>query len=226
MECSVPKFAAGVVRFQRDVYPHKQQFYETLSKGQSPEALFITCSDSRIELGTLTQAEPGDLFVVRNAGNIVPPHSNSTGATTAAIEFAVGALKVPHIVVCGHTDCGAMKGAMAPEKLDALPHVRDWLGYSRAAVDIVAAMGSGLNDHDRMLMLLEQNVILQLNHLKTHPAVAVALATGAVQLHGWVYDIKDGEVYAYDERANNFLPVSERYADQVIKYMGADHDHG
>jgi carbonic anhydrase len=223
----VPKFAAGVVRFQRDVYPGMKSLFETLSKGQSPEALFITCSDSRIELGTLTQAEPGDLFVVRNAGNIVPPHSNSTGATTAAIEFAVGALKVPHIVICGHTDCGAMKGAMAPEKLDALPHVRDWLGYSRAAVEIVAAIGADLDDHDRMLLLLEQNVILQLNHLKTHPAVAVALATGTLQLHGWVYDIKDGEVYAYDDAANDFKPVSQRYAAQVKKYMAADgHDHG
>ncbi len=223
----MPKFAAGVVRFQRDVYPGMKSLFEALSKGQSPEALFITCSDSRIELGTLTQAEPGDLFVVRNAGNIVPPHSNSTGATTAAIEFAVGALKVPHIVICGHTDCGAMKGAMAPEKLDALPHVRDWLGYSRAAVEIVAAIGADLDDHDRMLLLLEQNVILQLNHLKTHPAVAVALATGALQLHGWVYDIKDGEVYAWDETVNDFKPVSQRYAAQVKKYMAADdHIHG
>ncbi|WP_426165571.1 carbonic anhydrase [Sandarakinorhabdus sp. DWP1-3-1] len=220
----MPKFAAGVVRFQRDVYPEKKPLFETLSKGQSPEALFITCSDSRIELGMLTQTEPGDLFVVRNAGNIVPPHSNSTGATTAAIEFAVGGLKVPHIVICGHTDCGAMKGAVAPEKLDALPHVRDWLGYSRAAVDIVAAIGGDLDDHARMLLLLEQNVILQLNHLKTHPTVAVALAMGTLQLHGWVYDIKDGEVYAYDEAANDFKPVSQRYAAQVKKYMDA-HGH-
>ncbi|KAB7646182.1 carbonic anhydrase [Polymorphobacter fuscus] len=223
----MPKFAAGVVRFQRDVYPHKQEFYDTLSTGQAPEALFITCSDSRIELGTLTQAQPGDLFVVRNAGNIVPPHSNSTGATTAAIEFAVGALKVSHIVICGHTDCGAMKGAVAPDKLDSLPHVRAWLGYARAAVEIVAAIGNDLTDQERMLLLLEQNVILQLQHLKTHPTVAVALATGSLQLHGWVYDIKAGEVYAYDEEIGDFKPVSERYAEQMKEFLSADlHDHG
>jgi carbonic anhydrase len=225
----MPRFAAGVVKFQRDVYPKKQELFEKLSKGQSPEALFITCSDSRIETGMITQSEPGDLFIVRNAGNIVPPHSNSTGSTTAAIEFAVGALKVPHIVICGHTDCGAMKGAMNPEKLDALPHVREWLGYSRAAVEITREIYSDLNDHDRMLMLLEQNVILQLNHLKTHPAVAVAMAKGELQLHGWVYDIADGEVYAYDESHNNFEPVSKRYAVQVAKHMnlyGHGHDHG
>lgn len=219
----MPKFAAGVVKFQRDIYPKNEELFEQLSKGQSPEALFITCSDSRIELGMLTQSQPGDLFVVRNAGNIVPPHSNTTGATTAAIEFAVGALKVPHIVICGHTDCGAMKGAMAPHKLDALPHVRDWLGYSRAAVEIVEAIGQDLSDHDRMLMLLEQNVLLQLNHLKTHPAVAVAMAKGELTLHGWVYDIADGEVLALNDATGDFEPVQKRYAEQVAKYL--DHDH-
>lgn len=221
----MPKFAAGVVKFQRDVYPEKRELFERLSTGQSPEALFITCSDSRIELGMLTQSEPGQLFVVRNAGNIVPPHSNTTGATTAAIEFAVTGLGVQHIVICGHTDCGAMKGALAPEKLDAMPHVRDWLGYARAAVEIVDAIGSDLNDHDRVLMLLEQNVVLQLNHLKTHPAVAVAMAKGELTLHGWVYDIADGEIYALDETTGDFTPVSKRYAAQVAKYL--DHPaHG
>lgn len=215
----MPKFAAGVVRFQRDIYPQKAELFTKLSTGQSPEALFITCSDSRIELGMLTQSEPGDLFVVRNAGNIVPPHSNSSGATTAAIEFAVTGLGVQHIVICGHTDCGAMKGAVAPDKLDAMPHVRDWLGYSRAAVEIVNAVGGDLNAHDRMLLLLEQNVVLQLNHLKTHPAVAVAMAKGVMTLHGWVYDIADGEIYALDEATGQFTTVSKRYAAQVAKYM-------
>jgi len=221
----VPKFAAGVVKFQRDIYPKNEELFEKLSKGQSPEALFITCSDSRIELGMLTQSEPGDLFVVRNAGNIVPPHDTYTGATTAAIEFAVGALKVPHIVICGHTDCGAAKGAMAPEKLDALPHVRDWLGYMRAAVDITKALGKDMNDHDRMLLLLEQNVLLQLTHLRSHPTVAVALAKGELQLHGWVYDIADGEVYAWNEDEKDFQPVSKRYAVQVAKYLDKTHAH-
>ncbi|GGD98596.1 carbonic anhydrase [Polymorphobacter glacialis] len=215
----MPKFAAGVVRFQRDVFPDKRELFAKLSTGQKPEALFITCSDSRIELGMLTQSQPGDLFVVRNAGNIVPPHSNTTGATTAAIEFAVTGLGIEHIVICGHTDCGAMKGAIAPEKLDAMPHVRDWLGYARAAVEIVDAIGDGLNDHDRMLMLLEQNVMLQLNHLKTHPAVAVAMARGKLTLHGWVYDIGEGEILALDDRDGSFSPVSKHYAAELAGYL-------
>ncbi|WP_416908237.1 MAG: carbonic anhydrase [Polymorphobacter sp.] len=221
----MPKFAAGVVKFQRDVYPRNAELFERLAKGQSPEALFITCSDSRIELGMLTQSEPGDLFVVRNAGNIVPPHDTTTGATTAAIEFAVGALKVPHIVICGHTDCGAAKGAMAPEKLDSLPHVRDWLVHMRAAIDITRELGSHLNEHDMMLMLLEQNVLLQMAHLRTHPAVALALAKGVLQIHGWVYDIADGEVYAWDDDVKDFQPVSRRYAAQVAKYLDTAHEH-
>lgn len=218
----MPHFAAGVVRFQEEVFPAKKDLFEKLSKGQTPEALFITCSDSRIETAMITQTDPGELFICRNAGNIVPPHTNHTGGMTASIEFAVAALKVPHIVVCGHTECGAMKGAMNPEGLDALPHVREWLGYSRAAVSIVDELGADLDDEARMRMLLEQNVILQLQHLKTHPTVAAALAKGTVKLHGWVYDIRTGEVAAYDQTEEDFVPVSERYAAEVARLATSD----
>ncbi len=219
----MPKFAAGVVRFQNEVYPEKKDLFEKLALGQSPEALFITCSDSRIETAMITQTDPGELFICRNAGNIVPPHMTHTGGMTASIEFAVAALKVPHIVICGHTECGAMKGAMNPEGLDALPHVKEWLGYSTAAVETVRQLGEGKSEAEKMKMLLEQNVILQLTHLKTHPSVAARLAKGDLQLHGWVYDIKTGEVGAYDEKSNNFEPVDVRYAEQIKKYAGHDH---
>ena len=218
----MPSFAAGVVKFQQEVYPQKRDLFEKLSKGQSPEALFITCSDSRIETAMITQTDPGELFIVRNAGNIVPPHTTNTGGTTASIEFATAALKVPHIVVCGHTECGAMKGAMNPAGLDALPHVREWLGFSKAAVDIVNALGEGKNEEAKLKMLLEQNVILQLQHLKTHPAVATRLAKGDLCLHGWVYDIKTGDVEAYDEDAKKFVPVAEKYAAEVAKALSSN----
>jgi len=213
----MPNFAAGVVRFQNEVYPQKKELFEKLSLGQSPEALFITCSDSRIETAMITQTDPGDLFICRNAGNIVPPHTKHTGAMTASIEFAVAALQVPHIVVCGHTECGAMKGAMNPEGLDELPHVREWLSYVEAAVEIVRETGAGHSEEERMHMLLEQNVILQLQHLRTHPKVAARLAKGDLRLHGWVYDIKTGEVLAYDDVADKFLPVSEHYASEMAR---------
>ena len=216
----MPKFAAGVVQFQTEVFPKKRELFEKLSEGQSPEALFITCSDSRIETAMITQTDPGELFICRNAGNIVPPHTNHTGGMTASIEFSVAALKVPHIVVCGHTECGAMKGAMDIDGLDSLPHVKEWLGYSKAAVDIVNELGKNMSDAEKMDMLLKQNVILQLQHLRTHPTVATRLAKGDIALHGWVYDIKTGGVEAYDETTGEFAPVAERYAAEVAKHAG------
>lgn len=225
----MPKFAAGVVRFQEEVYPAKKDLFEKLSKGQSPEALFITCSDSRIETAMITQTDPGELFICRNAGNIVPPHTNQTGGMTASIEFATAALQVPHIVVCGHTECGAMKGAMDLAKddsaLNALPHVKEWLSYSKAAMDAVDAIAPDASGEDRMTLLLQQNVVLQLTHLKTHPAVAARLAKGDLELHGWVYDIKTGGVVAYDEKSNKFEPVDKRYAEQMKRLMEENHSH-
>lgn len=220
----VNKIAAGVVRFQHDVYTKRQRLFRELAFGQSPEALFITCSDSRIDPNLITQTDPGELFICRNAGNIVPPHGLTTGAMTASIEFAVAVLEVPHIVVCGHSECGAMKGAMNPEMVAGLPHVRDWLGYSRAAVEVVREMGADLDERGRMLMLTEQNVVLQLNHLRTHPSVAAALAKKKLTLHGWVYDIKTGMVTAWDDSAERFVPVEERYvAELAAQVTGSGH---
>ena len=218
----MPHFAAGVIRFQNDVFPGKKDFFEKLSKGQSPEALFITCSDSRVETAMITQTDPGELFICRNAGNIVPPHTTYTGGMTASIEFAVSALQVPHIVICGHSECGAMKGAMNPEGLDSLPHVKEWLSYAKAAVDVVKEIAPDATAEEQMQKLLEQNVILQLQHLKTHPSVATRLAKGDLVLHGWVYDIKTGGVNAYDDATNKFIPVDEHYAEAVAKLAGAN----
>ncbi|MEH6559419.1 MAG: carbonic anhydrase [Oceanicoccus sp.] len=218
----MPKFATGVIRFQNEVYPQKKELFEKLSKGQAPEALFITCSDSRIETAMITQTDPGELFICRNAGNIVPPHMTQAGGMTASIEFAVAALEVPHIVICGHTECGAMKGAMDLDSLASLPHVKEWLSYTKAAVDVVDAIApEGASDETRMQLLLEQNVILQLQHLKTHPSVAARLAKGNLRLHGWVYDIKTGDVKAFDEVENKFVPVDARYAKEVAAMAAA-----
>ena len=217
----MPRFAAGVVRFQEEVFAEKQALFEKLSKGQAPEALFITCSDSRIETAMITQTDPGELFICRNAGNIVPPHTNTTGAMTASIEFAVAALNVPHIVICGHSECGAMKGAMDLDGLDSLPHVKEWLGFSKAAVAVVDELFPDASEEERMAELLKQNVILQLAHLRTHPTVAARLARGDLRVHGWVYDIKTGEVEAFDEDKNAFVPVSARYAVEVAEYAAA-----
>jgi len=210
------KITAGVIRFQREEYPKRRELFRSLAKGQSPEALFIGCSDSRIDPNLITSTDPGELFICRNAGNIVPPHAHHTGATTASIEFAVGALEVPHIIVCGHSECGAMKGAIAPESLDALPHVREWLSYTRAAALTVQESAGELPEQERLNLLIRHNVVLQMTHLRTHPYVAARLACGKLQIHGWVYDIEGGGMAVYDEQTRDFVPVSEKYGLPVF----------
>ena len=209
------KIAAGVVAFQNETYPQKKKLFTELADGQSPEALFITCSDSRIDPNLITHTDPGDLFICRNAGNIVPPHTYHTGAMTASIEYAVGALKVPHIIVCGHTGCGAMTGALNPEGLGEFPHVREWLNYARAACLVVKERHQHLSKEEQLNALVRENVILQMQHLRTHPYVAAHVATGKTEIHGWVYDIATGEVLAYDEAARDFIPVAEHYCELI-----------
>lgn len=213
----MPNFAAGVVKFQNEVFSKKKELFERLSRGQSPEALFITCSDARVETAMITQTDPGDLFICRNAGNIVPPHKEKAGGMTASIEFAVAVLNVPHIVICGHTDCGAMIGAMHPDRVAHLPHVSEWLGYAGEAVREVEREAAGKPEAERLARLIERNVILQLENLASHPAVAKRLKARDISLHGWVYDIKTGAVRAYDPARKTFIPVDERYAEQVAR---------
>lgn len=205
------KVVSGILEFQKKAYEERKSLFAELANGQSPEVLFITCADSRIDPNLVTQTQPGDLFIVRNAGNIVPPHARVAGGVTASIEFAVAVLGVKDIVVCGHTDCGAMKGAMNPKALEKLPHVHDWIDHSRAAVEVVKAK-HGRASHAELDLVTEQNVLLQLQHLRTHPVVAAKLGTGEIGMHGWVYEIKSGAVRCYDEARDQFIPLEERYA--------------
>ena len=209
---------SGVAKFQKEVYPNKKATFQKLANGQNPEVLFITCSDSRIDPNLVTQTDPGELFICRNAGNIVPPHSNQTGGMTASIEFAVAALGVSHIVVCGHTDCGAMKGAINPAGLDSLPHVKEWLGHCRVATDVVKERcGHDELSIDDLEAVTKENVVQQIQHLRTHPAVAAKIATGQVKLHGWVYDIESAEIKTYDEATGSFKPVEDTDVETLAK---------
>ena len=204
------KLIKGIAEFKKKDFKDRKELFKLLSTGQSPEALFITCSDSRIDPGMITQTEPGDLFICRNAGNIVPPHAMTTGGITASIEYALEVLGVSDIIVCGHTDCGAMKGAMYPESVKSLPHVSNWLGHSAAALARVKAKHSVLCS-DHTLEMIQENAILQVKHLETHPSVASKLATGEVTLHAWVYDIETGEVTCQDPGTRSFIPVADWY---------------
>ena len=201
------KLIDGVARFKNEVVPQHQALFDQLATGQSPEVLFITCADSRIDPGMITQTQPGDIFVCRNAGNVVPPHGQAIEGTVASIEFATAVLGVKHIVVCGHTDCGAIKGAMAPDNLDAIPRVQDWVDHARAAVR--AAEAQSENGKAELLCATERNVVLQMEHLKSHPAVAARLAANDIDIHGWVYHIGDGDVTAYDADTDSFSSLTQ-----------------
>ncbi len=178
----------GVRRYQERIHPAHQELFDRLATGQSPEAMFITCSDSRIDPTLITQSLPGELFIARNAGNIVPAVTTqdlNPDGIVGAVEFAVKALRVGEIVVCGHSDCGAMKGALTPGDLADLPYVRAWVEHSAAAVD------SGSKS---LSEVVRRNVLLQLDHLRTYDFVADAERSGALRLTGWVYDIGSGDV--------------------------------
>ncbi len=199
----VEKFAGGISRFQKHVYPKHQDLFERLALGQRPDALFITCADSRIDPSMLTQTKPGELFICRVIGNIVPPYPDALGGVSATVEYAVGVLRVPEVIVCGHTDCGVMKGALNPDALEAYPNVREWLRY--AEVEHREADPSP----EFVLALTEHNVVAQLRNLRSHPTVAARLEEGDLALHGWVYHIGPGAVTAYDEGSGGFLPLGD-----------------
>ena len=203
----------GVREFRERVFPERRQQFEKLAEGQNPGTLFITCADSRVVPEMITQTRPGDLFVCRNIGNIVPSYGEMLGGVSAVIEYAVMALKVKNIVICGHSDCGAMKGllSMNDDTLAAMPTVRSWLRNAEAARSVVEATRGDLTGDAKVQALVEQNVLTQLQHLETHPSVAAALATDAVALHGWIYDIGRGDVRSYDpgRRAFVALPASK-----------------
>ena len=197
----VDKILGGVSHFQKHVYPKHQDLFEKLALGQRPEALFITCADSRIDPCLLTQTKPGELFICRVIGNIVPPYPDAIGGVSATIEYAAGVLRVPEVIVCGHTDCGVMRGALNPDALADYPNVAAWLRY--AQVEQREREPSA----EFLLSLAEHNVVAQLKNLRSHPAVAARLAGGDLALHGWVYHIGPGTVTAYDEESKTFQPL-------------------
>jgi carbonic anhydrase len=200
----------GVADFSSNVFPETQQLFSELAEGQSPHTLFITCADSRVVPEMITQTQPGELFVCRNIGNIVPGYGEMLGGVSAVVEYAVMVLRVRHVVVCGHTDCGAMKGLMNPESTRDLATVEAWLRNAQAARSTVFARK--LEGPEALQALIEENVRLQLAHLRTHPAVAAARANDALTLQGWVYDIGDGTVSVLDASSDRFIPLDEAIA--------------
>ena len=199
----------GIRRFRRSVYPASRELYQrAMREEQRPQALVITCADSRIHPDVLTQSSPGQIFVTRNIGNMVPAYGEMLGGVSAVLEYAVSALEVKHIVVCGHTDCGAMKALLNPDSVDSMPTVKSWLRNAHTALSVTEAMAGAEGAEAKLHVLTEQNVLLQMQHVRTHPAVAGAMAKGMLTISGWVYDIGAGEVRICEQGETQFTTLA------------------
>ncbi|GAA4483508.1 carbonic anhydrase CynT [Rhodococcus olei] len=194
--------AAGVTHFQRDVFPTKSDLFARLATNHRPETLFIGCSDARVVPELITNSEPGELFVVRTAGNLVPVHTSGADGVAASIEFAVAVLGVSRIVVCGHSGCGAMTALAEQHDLSGTPAVAEWLEHVET-IDTV-----GAETDDRVSRLVRSNVVAQLTNLLTHPSVSRAVDAGAVSVEGWVFDIGTGAVTVFDASGSARTPVA------------------
>jgi carbonic anhydrase len=201
------KLCAGYHKFKQDVFPEMKGLFEQLAGEQHPHALFVTCADSRVIPSLFTQADPGELFLCRNAGNIVPPYGERLGGVSATIEYAVLVLDVKNIVVCGHSDCGAMRAVLHPENIKHMPTVEAWLTHAELARTVVEDNYPDLPEERKLEVLIKENILAQLDHLKTHPSVASRIKRGELQLHGWFYEIHSGVVEAYDAESDQFVPL-------------------
>jgi carbonic anhydrase len=203
----------GIWNFQKSYFRNKEDFFRRLSEGQSPEVLFITCADSRVDPNLVTQSRPGELFIVRNVGNIIPPYDaiKDKNSIAAAIEFAVLDLRVKDIIICGHSDCGAMQALYRDEKeFNNMPHLREWLQLADAVKEIVLRHYQEMPAAIRLRITEEENVLCQLNNIQTYPFVMDALNTGVLHLHGWYYNIGTGSIYYYNSAEDVFELISER----------------
>lgn len=202
------KLIAGLHHFQEHVFSENEALFRDLARGQSPLALVVTCSDSRIDPNLVLGGQPGDIFILRNAGNFIPEYGPDNAAEAATIEFAVTALGVRDLVVMGHSQCGAMTAALNPELAEGMPAVKNWLRHATPALcSLEQHYGHLQGERSRLSALIQENVLVQLDRVRTHPAVAKALAAGRLELHGWVFHIETGRVFRYSAPDDAFTPL-------------------
>lgn len=198
----------GIIYYREKVWPLQKDALQQLAReGQRPERVVISCSDSRVKITEVTQADAGDLFIIRNAGNIVPPYGEFVGGVTASIEYAVEVLPIKEIIICGHTMCGAIQAMLYPDLMQHLPAVKQWLGYASEA-PIRAMKRKPDADAPKLLRAtIADNVLLQLEHLSTFPCVQKRVAAGTLKLIGWVLEIETGEVWEHSAIQNAWAPI-------------------
>jgi carbonic anhydrase len=201
----------GYRRFHSHVFPQRRRFYAKLADGQFPQYLFITCCDSRIDPHEFTQTRAGDLFMERSVGNLVPKLDRGEHESLASIEYAVVALRVEHIIICGHSRCGAIKGLLEPETIRDLPMVQAWLANADDTREAIARNCGHLQGDELWAAAIRENVVVQLGHVSRLPLIARRLEQGLLQTHGWVYEFERGEVVAFDRKSGTFVPLPKAY---------------
>jgi carbonic anhydrase len=220
------KLIQGIVDFRRNVRPGYREVFAKLALGQAPDALLIACSDSRVVPNLFASADPGDLFVIRNVGNLVPPaggdgRSWNDGSEAAAIEFALSKLQVTDIIICGHSECGAMQVLLTGRDTVEPFHLRSWLRHGGEALEDFSrnqALDTSLAPHNQLSQL---NVLRQLGHLKTYPLVRERVEAGQLRLHGWWFELKNADVYAYEDDAGRFVLIDDKEAERLLKRLAS-----
>ena len=202
------KLVKGIHSFQRGFFANHRALFEQLATaGQQPETLFITCSDSRVVPNLITDAAPGELFIVRNVGNVVPTR-DLPGGTAAAIQYAVEVLNVENIIICGHTQCGALKAILDPASVEHLEYVRRWVRSTISVKQLIEEKYSHLDPEAKLTAAIQENVLAQLEHLREYPFVASRLDAGKLHLNGWIFDVGKGKVFDYDPEQSEFVSLT------------------
>jgi carbonic anhydrase len=203
------KLIEGHKSFLAEAFPARRDKFHLLAEGQAPETLFITCADSRIVPDLILQTQPGDLFICRNVGNVIPRAGEPAGGVSATIEYAVQVLRVRHLIVCGHSDCGVIRALMAPQALNGLPSVHDWLQHVEPAWNYLDEVERNAGELTRHTALTHANVLVQIDNLRTHEYIRQAVAENRLHIYGWYYDILTGRIEQYEEVQGKFVPLVE-----------------
>ncbi|MGL5873694.1 MAG: carbonic anhydrase [Xenococcaceae cyanobacterium] len=208
------KLIRGLREFKANYVSTHRDLFLTLPQGQKPRVLFITCADSRIDPNLITQTNMGELFIIRNAGNIIPPFRAANGGEGATLEYAIHSLEIEQIVVCGHSHCGAIKGLLMLNELQSdLPLMYDWLKHSEATRTLVKENYSNYTGEELLEIAIAENVLTQIDNLKTYPVVRSKLYQGRLKIYAWIYHLETGEVLAYDPENHAYVAPQSQLSD-------------
>ncbi|WP_042278877.1 carbonic anhydrase [Candidatus Protochlamydia sp. R18] len=211
------KLIQGIADFRQGLTEESRHLFANLALGQTPDVLFIACSDSRVVPNLFASTNPGDLFVLRNIGNLIPPYSvDSDNSALAAIEFSIFSLNVPDIIVCGHSECGAMRALIEGIQGNCCSHLQSWLKHGENSLNLVRngmTINPSLSEHNQISQI---NVLQQIEHIKSYPFIRERLDKNELRIHGWWFNIAHADVYCYKEDLNQFVLIDEKEAQLIL----------